>query len=334
MLSITNNNNSFAQGLFIPISGSTSGQSLTTANAGADITQSLPDFMMNATPPSVGTGQWSVLSGAATITTPNAATTTVTGIAAGTTATLRWTVTDGSCSVYDDVVLTRTKILLSAKVILEGAYNASTGKMNDALRTNNYIPTTEPYTALGFTHQGGGGGETINASILTTTGDDAIVDWIFVELRSKNNPATVLATRSGLLQRDGDIVDINGTSPLSFNVASDQYYIAIRHRNHIGFRTATTLDISSGNATLNTTSSSVTTHGNSSRKTISGILAMYAGDTNLDGSIDANDFRNFRQQYGQSGANRTADFNLNGDVDANDLNLFFRDNYGIFNDIN
>ncbi|MBL7856590.1 MAG: autotransporter-associated beta strand repeat-containing protein, partial [Cyclobacteriaceae bacterium] len=68
-------------------------------------------FVMNATAPVVGTGTWTVQSGTATITNPSLATTTVTGIAAGTSATLRWTVGNGTCpSTFDDIVLTNAAL--------------------------------------------------------------------------------------------------------------------------------------------------------------------------------------------------------------------------------
>lgn len=88
--------------------------------------------------------------------------------------------------------------------------------MNDVLRTlvnPNGFPLTEPYTALGFTSTGGGGGETINATVLTTTGNDAIVDWVFVQLRSSTDNTSVQYTRCALVQRDGDVVDVDGSSP-------------------------------------------------------------------------------------------------------------------------
>ena len=53
------------------------------------------------------TGAWSVVSGTATITSVNSPTSTVTGLALGTTATLRWTITNGTCgSTYSDVIIT------------------------------------------------------------------------------------------------------------------------------------------------------------------------------------------------------------------------------------
>ena len=128
---------------------------------------------------------------------------------------------------------------VSLRALLQGPYNQGSGLMNDGLRTGNLIPLAEPYTGLPtFAHTGGGGGETTVQAVLNTTGPDAIVDWMFVELRNELNPSQVVATRSGLLQRDGDIVDVDGTSPLCFRgTPADDYLIAIRHRNHLGVMT-------------------------------------------------------------------------------------------------
>jgi hypothetical protein len=61
---------------------------------------------MAATAPTIGTGIWTkIAGGAATITTPSSPTTTITGLSAGT-YTFRWTVTNGACSAFDDVVIT------------------------------------------------------------------------------------------------------------------------------------------------------------------------------------------------------------------------------------
>jgi large repetitive protein len=135
---------------------------------------------------------------------------------------------------------------LSPKVILQGAFDPATGLMWDSLRAHNYIPATEPYSSApyntAFTHMGGGGGETVASPsmVFGLTGNNAIVDWVFVELRDRNNSSNVLYTRAALLQRDGDIVDVDGVSPLCFNGLSDNwFYIAVRHRNHLGVMTAT-----------------------------------------------------------------------------------------------
>ncbi|PIY06033.1 MAG: hypothetical protein COZ21_03420, partial [Bacteroidetes bacterium CG_4_10_14_3_um_filter_31_20] len=56
--------------------------------------------------PTVGTGVWSVISGSATITTPSFAMSDITGLVVGTSAVLRWTITNGTCYSTDEVIIT------------------------------------------------------------------------------------------------------------------------------------------------------------------------------------------------------------------------------------
>ena len=74
----------------------------TIANAGFD--RQTCDTLTNAiaNTPIVGTGMWSVLSGTATLATPDLPTTNVTGLIPGTVTTLQWTITNGSCPPSTD----------------------------------------------------------------------------------------------------------------------------------------------------------------------------------------------------------------------------------------
>ena len=80
----------------------------TSASAGADqVNCNNGSFSLAGNNPTVGTGVWSVVNGTAVIATPSSPTAGVTGIPAGSSATLRWTITNGTCPVStDDVVLT------------------------------------------------------------------------------------------------------------------------------------------------------------------------------------------------------------------------------------
>ncbi|GIV31516.1 MAG: hypothetical protein KatS3mg029_0867 [Saprospiraceae bacterium] len=117
-------------------------------------------------------------------------------------------------------------VFVQIRALLQGPFVQNQGLMHDSLRALGLIPLTEPYKHLEpipgqkpFVHKGGGN-ETIAPAVLAVTGPNAIVDWVFLELRSKNNPANTLITRSALLQRDGDIVDLDGVSPVYFRSKS------------------------------------------------------------------------------------------------------------------
>ncbi|RFM33427.1 hypothetical protein DXN04_15810, partial [Chitinophaga silvisoli] len=80
----------------------------TTANAGVDTIKqcNTASFTMAATAPTIGTGKWSVKSGTATFaTTDSSKVNAVITVPVGTTAVLTWTVTNGTCSSTDDIVL-------------------------------------------------------------------------------------------------------------------------------------------------------------------------------------------------------------------------------------
>ncbi|MFN8316688.1 MAG: T9SS type A sorting domain-containing protein [Chitinophagales bacterium] len=80
----------------------------TTAAAGTDQSNcNNSSFTLAGNSPVIGTGSWSLVSGSATITTPSANNSGVTGVTLGTSATLRWTISNGVCTAStDDVVLT------------------------------------------------------------------------------------------------------------------------------------------------------------------------------------------------------------------------------------
>ncbi len=161
-------------------------------------------------------------------------------------------------------------VVLDLKVLLQGALNVLdtyffTTIMRDDLRirdravgeTVDFLPATEPYTALAnFTHVGGGGGEAVadEAAVFADNGNDSIVDWVFVELRSETDAAVVVATRAGLVQRDGDVVDVDGISPLIFTQSvPSNFYVSVSHRNHIGVMTASAIALSATGTTVDFT---------------------------------------------------------------------------------
>ena len=138
---------------------------------------------------------------------------------------------------------------LSIKVNLQGPYSSANSNMGDGLRSNSRVPTGEPYTDLGYQHVSVGGAESINPAVFDINDNNAIVDWVFVELRSSSDNKEVLAARSALLQKDGDIVELDGTSPLSFpGIANGgSYFIVVHHRNHLAVMTTNPVDLTPAN---------------------------------------------------------------------------------------
>lgn len=76
-----------------------------TANAGDDASTCVTPLNLAATVPATGDGQWTVVSGSATFADDSSPATEVNGLTLGAN-TLRWTVTEGCESDFDDVVIT------------------------------------------------------------------------------------------------------------------------------------------------------------------------------------------------------------------------------------
>ncbi len=210
------------------------------------------------------------------------------------------------------------------RVLLEGAYDSGTGLMRDDLRSQGFIPAGEPYTALGFTQAAGGGGETVAPSVLAVTGNNAIVDWVRVELRSDANAASVVATRQALLQRDGDVVATDGTSALPFDVGPGNYYLAVRHRNHNGVMTLNPVTLSGTSTTVDFAGAALATYGTNAQHTIGAVRAMWMGNSTGNSFITYTGTGNDRDPIliavGSTTPNSTisgyhlTDTNLNGQV--------------------
>ena len=82
----------------------------TIAAAGPDqILCGVGSFNMAANSPAIGIGSWSLQSGTATIATPGSISTAVTGVPSGTSATLRWTISNGVCAdSFDEIIVTNS----------------------------------------------------------------------------------------------------------------------------------------------------------------------------------------------------------------------------------
>ena len=183
-----------------------------------------------------------------------------------------------------DFIVPQSNVRVNVRCLLEGPFDANAGMMHDSLRVQGLLPLSEPYTALGFT-QVGGGGESLAPAVLNTSGYNAIVDWIWLELRDKNNATTVLATRCALLQRDGDVVDVDGVSPVTFTRTSDQYFVAVRHRNHLGTMTANALALSNTAAFIDLSSPATGTYGTNATKPWNTVQVLWCGNTVRDGAL-------------------------------------------------
>ncbi|MEE9431196.1 MAG: hypothetical protein V3V16_09160, partial [Melioribacteraceae bacterium] len=70
-----------------------------------------------------------------------------------------------------------------------------------------------------------------------------VVDWVLVELRDENNSSTILESQSVFVLQDGSVVDLDGISPVHFSHSSGNYYISVKHRNHLAVMSSSSISI-------------------------------------------------------------------------------------------
>ncbi len=237
-------------------------------------------------------------------------TATLSGMPAGATPVLMLggtTFNNANGTVYFDNVLISvagTGAKLSAKAWLDGCYVQAQNLMRDDLRAAGLLPANSPYA----------GGGTMAAGVLTVTGNNAIVDWVRLELRMDPGLFSTLS-RSALLQRDGDIVDLDGISPVSFNVRQGNYFVVVQHRNHLGVESAVPISLSSTAAILDFRNPSTTClvrpapNTDLPRKTVGSTRVLWAGELTGDGRVkytgSANDRDNVLASVGGTTPNNT-----------------------------
>jgi len=208
-------------------------------------------------------------------------------------------------------------ISVNPKVFLQGPFmNPITGGlMNDDLRT--MLSTTSPYTD----------GLICNASVFTVSGSEAIVDWVLVELRDAADRTIIIESRSALLQRDGDVVDIDGSSGVSFTSSVGNYYVLINHRNHLGILSASPISLSGITSVDLSADPSAVFGGTNAVVNMSGVYAAFSGDFDGNGQIQNLDATGVILLLGSSGYS-SADMDMNGQIQNSDVNTLLNPNIG------
>ncbi len=180
-------------------------------------------------------------------------------------------------------------VVVDVKMKLHGAVmdNIGSQDMRDDLREGNLIPIQEPYTDLpNFNHVGEGGGEILYPGVLSSTGPDAVIDWVMIELRSPIDPSSVIATRSALLKKDGTVTDMDGTSKVFFSqVPSGSYFVSVKHRNHLGVATGNSIILSPFSPPIDFVAPNADLWDNFAAADQNNQLALWPGDVNSNGNV-------------------------------------------------
>ncbi|MEO8167800.1 MAG: hypothetical protein ABI623_06105, partial [bacterium] len=195
-------------------------------------------------------------------------------------------------------------IRTSLKVLLEGAYNSGSAMMNNMLRTNGILSAHFQ-------------GIDIPASA---------VDSITVEIRNTVSNPALRKLKPAWLLVDGTIRGFTDTTEnyVDFEVPPGNYYLVVRHRNHLPVMSALNQSLSDNVPTMyDFTTAQAQAYGINPMKALAGSkFGMIAGDGNNSGIISAADGNLVFGSVGTVGYDLN-DINLNGIVNAADANIIF-----------
>lgn len=206
---------------------------------------------------------------------------------------------------------------IEVKVFLQGPYNGT--EMDTYLNTGGYIPQNQPYASQPWNYQGSIG----------LQGDPVAdaVDWALVELRetaggaSTATSSTMIAKMAGLLLKNGNVVAVDGSSPLVFaGSINDNLYVVVHHRNHLSVMSSGPMQEVNGTYSWDFSSDPYQAYGGGLAHTNlgNGVFGMTAGDGDASGQIGTGDKNDvWALQAGTSGYT-PGDFNLDANVTNGD----------------
>lgn len=144
---------------------------------------------------------------------------------------------------FSNFYLHSTRSELNAKIFLQGAFNAATGRHKDVTTTWANVMNTsgrnQPYSPQPFGYTVGT--ESVPAGFFKSTAATTdVIDWVFLE--TKNLSGTVMSRNVAFVREDGQLVAIDGVSPAPLSgLVTGNYYVTVMHRNHLGISTEGTL---------------------------------------------------------------------------------------------
>jgi hypothetical protein len=146
---------------------------------------------------------------------------------------------------FSNFYLHSSKLAFSTKIFLNGAYNSGLGRHKDVTTAWNNVLNTyaknQPYNTAAFGNYAGT--ESVASFATPTAGVTTdILDWVLLEV--KNSSGGLVARRAAFVREDGQVVDLDGVSAVKFTgLVSGDYYMTIRHRNHLGVSTQNLLPL-------------------------------------------------------------------------------------------
>lgn len=189
------------------------------------------------------------------------------------------------------VAIKASTLTIPVKAYLSGALNSAGTGLSTTLSDSNLIPLAQPYSNPPFNHVSS------KLELGLKSMPAGVVDWVLIEVLDANSD-TVVASRAVLMGFDGNIMDVDSTPGVQFLRADipkgRSYNLGIRHRNHLGVRTANAIafieaingliDFTTGLSGNLYTNTAILT--NAPMALVNGVYSLWPGDINSNGVVN------------------------------------------------
>jgi hypothetical protein len=196
-------------------------------------------------------------------------------------------------------------------VQLESAYQNENMKTN--LSSSKIFPMVQPYNLAPWNYKGN--------EIISVIKDN-YVDWILIELRENIND--VRYRKAAILNKFGKVLNPDGSDFYFQNINSANYYLVVKHRNHLSIMSNDKILIRNGETINYDFSLSATkTFGEASQVLLSNNkYGMISGDADGNGKINNLDYGEIANNIFLSGYLR-GDLDMNGTINVLDYSKIY-----------
>jgi len=242
---------------------------------------------------------------------------------------------DYEYDTYNRVHWTYLNRSLDLTMFIQGPYNSSTGKMD--LGLNSILPINQPFDTPPLSNPSPDWYYTGTESVVSIP-NAFIVDWVLVQLRDAASPAaagpaTTIYTQAAFITNTGQIVDLDGVSPLTFSGSiSNNLYAVVWTRNHLGVISANPLVDVGGTFSYDFSSASGQAFGGVNAQNLLSnapeVWGTIAGDPNATGLVAIGDKTNVWEIQAAEKGYLESDLNFDGEADNVDKNDYWLPNMG------
>jgi len=234
---------------------------------------------------------------------------------------------------YNRINWNTSGFLVDMKAYIQGPYNTLTGFMNTSI--NGLLPLSQPFNpALPYFGNPNPDWYYTGLEAVAAIPNANVVDWILLELRDASSaaaatPATMVARKACFLLHNGKVVDLDGVSPVSFNVPITQgLFVVLWQRNHLGIMSSVALTKMGSTYSYDFSTAAGQAYLSGQKMLAAGAYGMYSGDGNGDGQVTNTDKLDVWTTQSGTAGYKEGDFNMNGQVDNSDKVEFWKPNSG------